>query len=56
MTRSTTKAYGYNVATNTLGMDHSAPLASTTGLLPHCPTMSMLGGIGGQSDRDRDYP
>ena len=39
----TTKAEVYNVATSTVGMYPSAPLASTLGLEPHHLTMSMLG-------------
>ena len=39
-----TKAWGYSVATNILGMGNSSPLASASGLEPNLPTMSMKGG------------
>ena len=39
-----TKVEGYNIATNTLGMEPSAPLEYALGLEPHRFTMIILGG------------
>ena len=43
---------GYCSSQNTLGMDPNAPLAYAPGSELHHPTMSVLGGHGGQLDRD----
>ena len=53
-TSRTTKAQWYIVATNKLCKGPSDPLASSPGLGPHLPTMSMLGGRGIRLERERD--
>ena len=44
----------YTVATDTLGTEHSMPVASAPGLIPCHPTVSMLGGNEGRLERERE--
>ena len=51
-TNRNTYAEGHIVATNTLGMEPSAPPASAPGLDNNRPDMSMIGGHGGRLERE----
>ena len=46
--------WAYTVVNVILGTEHNVPLASTPGLELYHPIMSMLGGHGGQLERERE--